>query len=636
MQWILWAVVAVVIFFAFAWIGRRLLGIKRFSGAKTVLATLIGLGSGVLVAGALGWAGVEDTEQWVVGLVIGLLFTMLAIVALQVISRPGRHRKPFRLPQPRRRIERTRRSGQIASIALRHGLGGAEDPELSEAARNRAYAIRLRRALEEAGGLYVKLGQLMASRADLLPPEALEEMEKLQQDVPPAPRHAVEPVIEEEMGAPIAEIFSEFDWDPLGSASIGQVYQATLRTGDGVVVKVRRPDIEQTVHQDLEIMSDLARTVEARTDWGEQFQIAALADDFAEGVRRELDYHNEAEAATEMATAVDDPLLVIPAVYDEYTTERLLIMERVDGTPLGRTQGVGGERGRRLADAVFTLELGAMLNGDRFHADPHPGNLILQSDDRMAVIDFGATARLDAFERAGVSDVLVALQLRDPSMLREAAMSLGSVQRGSDPTAMERAFAKLMAEHLAPGVEPDSQLLQEFLEIAYQQGISLPGSVSMMIRAIGTLQRSTEMLSPGYPFIEQAQAVAQAELRAELTPENLAAEAKREAIRLAPLLRRAPRHLDRIAGQLERGELTVRVSPFGSAEDEAAVRQLVNRAILAFLGASLGVVSALMFAAQGGPAVTQTLTLYDVLGLIGMFAGAVLIMRVAMEIFLDS
>jgi ubiquinone biosynthesis protein len=273
-----------------------------------------------------------------------------------------------------------------------------------------------------------------------------------------------------------------------------------------------------------------------------------------------------------------------------------------------------------------------MLTGERFNADPHPGNIILVPDGGLGLIDFGSAGRLDAFERSAVTDILTALALNDPTMLRAAALQIGMGASEVDPAQLDRAFARLMADHLGSGAEPTAELLQDFLEIANQFGLRMPPSVSEMLRALATLQGSLEMLSPGYPLIDAAKTVAMDQMKAELKPDNLAEELKRETIRLAPILRRAPHHLDRIAGQIEQGRLTVRVSMFSDENDVRLLSRLVNRAVLAFVGAALGVVSAMLFALDTGPLITDNITLFDLLGFVGMFAGAVLIMRVVLEI----
>lgn len=229
----------------------------------------------------------------------------------------------------------------------------------------------------------------------------------------------------------------------------------------------------------------------------------------------------------------------------------------------------------------------------------------------------------------------MAISNNDPALLRSAAIQVGMGNVDVDPGKLDRAFARLMADHLGPGAEVSVSFLQDFLSIANSFSLRMPPSVTEMFRALTTLQGSLELLSPGYPVIDAAQMIAQDQFRAALSVENLADEAKQELIRLAPVLRRAPHHLDRIADQIESGRFTVRVSMFSDASDVRVLSHLANRAILAFIGAALGVVSAMLFQLEGGPLLTDNVSIYHILGWIGMFTGATLIMRIVLDIFND-
>src|SRR5690606_19786242 len=227
----------------------------------------------------------------------------------------------------------------------------------------RDLAERARRAFEEAGGVFVKLGQLLATRPDLLPPEALAELSRLQTSVAPVGRDEVAAQVEAQLGRPLDEVFAGFDWEPLGSASIAQAHAATLRDGSAVVVQVRRP---------------------------------GLADEFAEALLGELDFTVEARHVAEVAEAVaDEPLLRVPRVYQELTRPGLLVVERLSGTPLAQASAGAEVPGSlALADALCRSQVRAMLSGDRFHGDPHPGNVLLLEDGRLGLIDLGISSRL--------------------------------------------------------------------------------------------------------------------------------------------------------------------------------------------------------------------------------------------------
>lgn len=631
-----------ILIIVFAWAARRLLGARRLSATKTLLAAIVGFLAAWLVGEALRRArDLSNDTVAVVTLVLALVFTMFVLVAFEALSspqrRPGRPRLQNPLTFARDTYASTRRSAEITAIAVRQGFGsqlGLRDGDPASLT-NREIGLRMRVGMEEAGGMFVKFGQLLATRDDLVPPEVAEELAVLHQDTAPAPRTDIEPVLSAELPRSPDEVFASFDWTPIGSASIGQVYRATLENGDSVVVKIRRPGIEETVERDLAIVVDLARYAEARTGWGADFAIGDLAEQFAADLRAELDYRIEARNITEIAAALsDNPMISVPRVYPELSTPAVLVMEYVDGVTLGRNGTVGGPEGRSLADALFAAEIRSMIAGERFHTDPHPGNVMLV-DGGLALIDCGAAQRLDAFERAAVADVLTAINQRDPALLREAALEIGEPRRPVDSAQLERTFARLLAEHLGPGSQPSAEMLNDFLSIVYRYGLTMSPSVTSMFRAVGTLQGSLELLSPGFDLIDAARSVADEELGGPLTPENLLEETKREIIRVAPMLRRTPYHLDRIAGQLGRGRFTVQVSLFSRREDVAVFTKLANRAILAFIGAALGVVSVMLFAVDSGPLLQRHVDLFDVLGIIGLFSGAILIMRVALEVFRD-
>jgi ubiquinone biosynthesis protein len=434
-------------------------------------------------------------------------------------------------------------------------------------------------------------------------------------------------------GESVDQVFSDFDWSPIGAGSLGQVYRATLATGEEVVVKVRRPNIQDDVNRDLRIAIDLANFAAEQSSQAEQLGVVSLAEQFARQLREEMDYRIEARNTVECGAALaKEGHIATPIVFEDLSSETVLVISPLEGETLGRHGVVGGDHGRELADTLFEAEVNAMLSGERFHADPHPGNVMVMPGGNLGLIDFGSADRLDAFERSAVTDILGGLALNDPTMLRSAAMEMGMGDGDVDPAQLDRAFARLMVEHLGPGAEPSAALIQDFLGITNEFGMVMPTAVTGMLRALATLQGSVEVLSPGFPMISAAKKVAKAEMISALRPENLADDLKREVIHLAPLLRRAPHHLDRIAGQMEQGKLSFRVRMFSDDDDIRVISRLINRAVLAFVGATLGVVSAMLLAIPSDHLITDNVGLLQLLGFIGLFAGSILIMRVVLEI----
>lgn len=642
-----------------AWIVRALLGARQVTWGRLVVAVLVGAALGAAVAALLviditapleGQVTAFEAQRGTfttLALPFQVLATMLMVVVLELLfAQPRSERRVGLL----RRVRRSTRwfglgwrSLRVARIATRHGLApalGLRRGELDTRSPEEL-ARRARLALEDAGGMFVKLGQLLATRPDLLPPAALAELGRLHAGARPLPRTEAEAAIRAELQGPLEQVFAEIDWEPVGSASIAQVHAARLHDGRQVVVKVRRPGLVAEVERDLAIAVAFARLAERRTTWGRTYEVGAIAQDFARSLRRELDLRVEADHATEVAQATEGHELVqVPGIVAERTTERLVVMDRLVGTPLSLLPSEVAEGDvaarRRLADALCASQVEAMLQGQRFHGDPHPGNVLLLDDQTLGLIDFGVTGRLDAFERASVLQLLLALQLGEPSLLYESLVAVGAVPPTRDPDAIERELARFMAANLGSGLPPASALT-DLLRVTTQLGFRLPPQTSTMFRALATLAGTLEHLSPDYPLIEQVAALGGAEFRQRSSPSSVAELVQREWAQLGPLVQRAPRHLDRLATLAEHGRLTTRVRLFADPEDVAVAERLVNRVVLTALSLGLGLLATLLLATEADPVLAGgDIRLVEVLGWVGLFGSAVLFLRVLLQVLRPS
>jgi ubiquinone biosynthesis protein len=634
-----------------AWLAGRLLGVSR-SLAATVAAGV----AGWLAALALSLAIAEgDTgapgftrNLWV----FAAVFTMSATAWAELLAKPGALARARRglvsIPHPvravRRSSSRLSRYAQITGIAIRHGFGpllglGRPADEDPAAPPGVPAARRLRLALEECGGMFVKLGQLLSTRADLLPAGVVAELSRLQDRVAPAPAAAVRALLEAELGRPVEEVFAELEPEPVAAASIAQAYRGRLRGGQPVVVKVQRPGIAASVDRDLLVLAELARVAETRTAWGADYHVTELAGEFADRLREELDFRLEARNATEVAAGLTaaDPVHV-PAVHAELSTARVLVMEWLDGVSVReveRIDAMGLDRAR-LAEALLRCSLRQMLVEGRFHADPHPGNVLLLADGRLGLIDFGATGRLDALQQASMREMLVAVQQRDAGLLRTAVLEVATLRRHFDDDQLERALARFMAKHLGAGAAPSAAMFNDLLQLFFAFGINLPPEFSTFFRALVTLEGTLTTLSPGYLVIEAAERIAAEWARASLAPASLEELARKELGSLALLLRRSPRQLDRIATIVQRGDLQARVRLLADEEDVRTVTRLLNRVVLAGLGGVVGLFSVLLLGTQGGPPFTGDTSLFQFFGYFGLFCATVLILRVIVAILRDG
>ena len=486
--------------------------------------------------------------------------------------------------------------------------------------------------------MFVKLGQVLSTRADLLPAGVVAELSRLQDQVAPAPPDAVRALLEVELGRPLAEVFAEFDPEPIAAASIAQAYRGRLRSGEAVVVKVQRPGIAESVDRDLLVLAELARVAETRTAWGADYQVTDLAGEFADRLREELDFRLEARNATEIAALTDNEQICVPVVHTELSTARILVMEWLDGVSVRETERIDalGLDRSRLAETLLRSSLRQMLVDGRFHADPHPGNVLVLADGRLGLIDFGATGRLDPLQQASMREMLVAVQQRDAGLLRSAVLEVASLRRHFDDDQLERALARFMSRHLAAGAAPSAAMFNDLLQLFFAFGINLPPEFSTFFRALVTLEGTLTTLSPGYLVIEAAEQIAAEWARASLAPGSLEELARRELGSVALLLRRAPRQLDRIATIVQRGDLQARVRLFADAEDVRTVTRLLNRVVLAGLGGLVGLLSVMLLGTQGGPPFTGDTSLFQFFGYFGLFCATVLILRVIVAILRDG
>jgi ubiquinone biosynthesis protein len=621
----------------------RLLGVRRGWG-MALLAAAIGWGIGFTLALGLGhW-------QWTTGglvvhaLAIAIPTTMATAVTIDLLARPGslatgESAGLLVAPRPvrafRGRIAVVRRYNELVRLLRREGFG----PLMSNTQRARrsvdGVGIRLRRVLEEAGGVYIKLGQIAATRVDLLPKEVCDELSKLQNRVEPEPLEHVLGVVRAELGREVDEVFQEFDPHPLAAASIGQTHLAVLHSGEHVVVKVQRPGIEESMERDLAALALVANFAQRRTEFGQGVRSGVMLDQMARGLRAELDFRKEAQAMEEMARLLSDHSTVrVPTIHEELCTRRLLVQERFTGVTVADLDDAEAPSVDRtvIANALLRCMLDQVLRAGFFHADPHPGNIFVLSDGTLGLIDFGAVARLDSIQKAAVLEMMVAITQRDASLLRESIERVADIADNTSPEQLERTLARLMADHVRPSGSVDPAVLQDLIVALTRFHIALPADLVVLARTLVTLDGTLRVLAPELSLVQAATDVMQSK---EGPIVDQQAMIRDELLAVLPHLRHLPERIDRILSLTGRGELRVR-----SVVDEDArriVRTLANRALLAIVGTAFLVVSTiLVVATDPGPLVGDSVGLFEIFGFGGLLAGTVLLLRVVAVVARDG
>jgi ubiquinone biosynthesis protein len=622
---------------------RRLLGLQ-LGVVRTVLAGVVGSAAWLAFGLAIARPQQRPFMLTTVQLGIALLVAMGFLVLAEAVLPSGSLRPVTWARALRHRLARARRYLQISRIAARHGLlpylRGRRRHQADTPAGRAGLARSVRLALEEGGVSFVKLGQLLATRRDLLPAEFVNELSRLHHQFTPAPWPQVEQVLGQELGTPDA-VFDKLDARPLAAASIAQVHQARLRSsGAEVVVKVQRPGIRPVVERDLDIVDRMARRLQTRTRWGATIGAVELARGFANALHEELDFRVEARnmAVVAAASAVPgtDTSVRLPAVHPQLCTERVLVMERLDGLPLDAAGPVIDTRGldrQVLARALLGCLLRQIMLGGVFHADPHPGNILLLDDGRLGLLDFGSVGRLDALLRAALQQFLLAIDRGDPAGLYDALLEVMVRPDDVDEQRLQRALGQFMARHLNPGAAPEVEMFTDLFRLVASYDLMVPPEVAAVFRALATLEATLGRLAPGFDIVAESRTFAAAQLSGQLQPTSLRQAANDELPTLLPMLRRLPRRADRITNALEHGRLGLGVRLFADPRDRRFLTTLVHQILLAFLGATTGIMAVLLLGSSGGPKLSPTVSLFQVLGYNLLVVSAVLILRVLVTTF---
>ena len=508
-----------------------------------------------------------------------------------------------------------RRFSQISRVLVRHGFGFVFDVRRDRREKKGLqeflapnFGVRLRLTLDDLGPTFVKFGQVLSTRSDILPEGVLSELEKLQDTAKPMPAGVAQEIIERELGAPVDEVFASFDPVPLGSASIGQVHKAVLLTGETVAVKVQRPEAPGRVGGDLELMRDFANLLDRRFGRRLFVDVRGLVAEFEVVIRRELDYSAEAENARRFAANFADTLVVIPAVYLDLSTPRVLIEEYIEGTrfrdirPLTLTPSERRRVAAMGADAIFKM---AFQDGF-FHGDPHPSNLLLTPAGELALLDFGMVGYMSQGDIEALSRLFIAVIQRDASAALRGLERLGvsySTEVRGDLVQDLREFLNKYSG-LSVGEVTLGQALSELVALARRYRLRMPPVFPLLTKALVTAEGLARSIDPTINVYEVARPYAQRLLSARYSPEAVREVVEERAIEYARYAEDFPEQLSQLLTAVADGELEVQLEHGGLDEIVGSVDVLANRLVFAVVTAALLVGSSMLGAFDvGGPEV---------------------------------
>lgn len=541
--------------------------------------------------------------------------------------------------QPRRHLRwPVRRYREIAEVLFRHGMGfvaqalgfGRLVPlRFRRGKRALPLPAHVRATIEDLGTTFIKIGQILSTRTDILPPEYAKELERLQDHVAPMPAAAIRAVIEEDLGKPVGRLFAAFEDSPRASASIGQVHRAALPSGEHVVVKVQKPGVAERVEADLRILHHLSRLSAAQSLVGNMVDLPELVDEFSWVLRNELDYRREGRNAQRMArNFAANRSLRVPHIYDVYTTRRVLVMEELHGVRIDELGALdrGGIDRRALARRSSQILLQSIFEFGFYHADPHPGNFLVLPDGALAAIDFGMVGALDPSTRRQLLQLVLAVVEGDAAAAVEALQGFGIAQVTVDQTTLRRELDHVLEEVsgrrlgeilLAP-------LIGELFSLVRRHHMRLPPELALLLKTLAMNEGVGRKVDPDFVATEEVGTyLRDLALKEVVSPEALG-RLLRSGAKTMGVISRLPRQLERALLVAERGDLRWGLNQ-GTMDRVARLwNAALNRLALAILFAGLAVTAAVLW--SGHPAGVVRVIVDGGLGVAGALCLLVLVL----------
>jgi ubiquinone biosynthesis protein len=465
---------------------------------------------------------------------------------------------------------------------------------------------RVRMIFEDLGPTFIKFGQILSIRRDLLPEEYFREFEKLQDAVPPFSYAEVAGLIQEEFGQDVKDIFEELASEPLASASIAQAHLARTKSGQEVIVKVQRPQIRQIILQDLAIMEHLAHLLARRIPELGRYDPIGLVEEFRKTILQELDFRREGRNADRLRRHLHEmPGIVIPQVFWEYSAPRVLTIEYMVGQGLREAVSRSHEERHGIAVHLYKAFLKQIFEDGFFHADPHPGNLLFLSNGSVGLLDFGIVGRLSRDRLAGLGTILLAIMEQDVETLLDECIALGLMPMDLDRRTIQYEIEDLLAENLDLPLRDISlgHVLETLFELGRKHRLKVHSNLVLLGKTMMTIEAVIRALDPSFALVEEARWEMERLVRHRLSPEALFKTGWRTTRQVYQLARRLPQRLERILQHVEEGRVRIELMPGTEAHVLRQWERMWHRAIRGAMVCALIIGSSLLIQAHIGPIV---------------------------------
>lgn len=588
---------------------------------------------------AIIWAG----SMLLIAMLLYLFFELFDPRALTERGKPSAHNSFWtRMFIYRKRQKRFR---QVLQLAMSNGFTRA-----LQYARHRENEEELARAfrqtLEEAGGIFVKFGQVLSTRSELFPRAFIRELSELQQHVTPLSEEQVRQLLREALPGEMEDTFADFDYTPLAAASIGQVHKARLREGQQeVIVKLLRPDVSDLMENDLSILLDFADWISERSDWAETIGFKNLATGFAEGFREEIDFSIEVRNTLQIAQTVNESVypVKVPMVYTRYSNDRLIVQEYIEGCTIIDADHliIQHELDRyELAQSILYSFFEQMVGPGIFHADPHPGNIFIDAKTGEAtLLDFGAVGRLPKEQQEAFQLFLIGLHQQDEGVIYDAMTKMIKDSSHIDRIQMEQELGQLLLKVSYVDRIPTQELVLTLFAIVRSHGMQFYPSVAQALRSMVTLDGTLRLIHPSFDTFGEAKDFSEDYMHATWKkpfedPKRIVRALEEELSLAIPALRKLPRRADQLMKRIESGKIILHHDIFSDKANNQFITLLFSKFVLLMVGITFGLISVALLA------IAQIIeTVYAVylntVSYVGLFLCAILLVRLSVQAIRD-